>query len=227
MNRIFMNRDSKILFLCFFLIFYFDVNTDLCADDDVFRYPLAPQSMVTFNATCANLAKNPIIKGNFDQEKYLSRFNRSLMSSGNFIITAENGMVWETLKPFPSTMIMGKNFIMQIRPDGRKSVLSAQGNETFTQMADVMSSVFSGQIQELLENFEVYFSGGVSDWNMGLLPRDSVLASIVTRITMSGDSAIRSIRLFEQTGDVITYKLLNLNFPAGLSDHEEAFFSVP
>ena len=148
---------NKKLFIFFFFI------SSLWAEEDVFRYPLVPQTMITFNATCVNLAEKPIIKGYFNQEKFLSRFNRSLMSSGNFIIAGEQGMVWETLQPFPSTMILGNDFIMQSRPDGQKSVLSAQGNETFTQMADVISSVFSGQSQGLLENFEVYFLGSVSN----------------------------------------------------------------
>ena len=217
-----MKRKSKILFLCLFFII-----SSVCAQEDVFRYPLTAQTMNTFNTTFANLAEKPIIKGNFVQEKYLNRFDRSLVSSGNFIIAVEQGMVWETLKPFPSTMILGKNFIMQSRPDGRKSVISAQGNETFTQMADVISVVFSGQSQGLLENFKVYFLGSVSNWNMGLLPRDSAFASFVAKITMSGDSAIRSIRLFEQSGDFITYTFSNLSNPSGLSDHEEAFFSIP
>ncbi|MCL2765152.1 MAG: outer membrane lipoprotein carrier protein LolA [Treponema sp.] len=217
-----MNRNIINLFLCFFFILI-----PVWAEEDVFRHPLTPQTMVTFTATCANLAKHPIIKGNFEQEKHLTRFNRSLMSSGNFIIAAEQGMVWETLQPFPSTMIMGNDYIMQARPNGQKSVLSSQGNETFTQMADVISSVFSGHSQGLLGNFEVFFFGSVSNWNMGLLPRDRIIASFVTKITLSGDSAIRSIRIFEQNGDVITYTLSNLSHPARLSDHEEAFFSIP
>jgi outer membrane lipoprotein-sorting protein len=149
------------------------------------------------------------------------------MSSGNFIIAVKQGMVWETLQPFPSTMIMGKDFVIQSRPDGQKSVLSAQGNETFTQMADVISAVFSGKSQGLLENFEVYFLGSASNWDMGLLPRDSVFASFAMKLTMSGDSAIRSIRIFEQNGDVITYTLSNISYPTALNDHEKAFFSIP
>jgi len=214
-----MNRKLFIVF--FFVISY------VWAQEDIFRHPLSPQTMITFNAACANLAEKSIVKGNFIQEKYLNRFDRSLMSSGDFIISVEQGIVWETLQPFPSTMIMGKDFIMQSRPDGRKSVLGNQGNETFTHMSDVISSVFSGQSQKLLENFEVYFSGSVINWNMGLLPRDSVFASFVMKITMTGDSAIRSIRIFEQNGDVITYKLSNLSYPTVLNDHEKAFFSVP
>ena len=210
------------MFVCLFFVSFV-----VWADEDVFRHPLATQTMTTFNATCAELAEKPIVKGNFAQEKYLNRLNRSLMSSGNFIIAAGQGMVWETLRPFPSTMILGNNFIVQSRPDGQKSVLSAQGNESFTQMADIISAVFSGQNQGLLKNFEVFFSGGASNWNMGLLPRDSMIASFAMKITISGDSAIRFIRIFEQSGDTITYTLSNHNYPAGLNDHEKAYFAIP
>ena len=216
-----MNKNSGILFLCLFYVF-----SPVWADEDVFNYPLVPQTMNTFNAACANLAEKPIVKGNFVQEKYLNRLNRSLKSSGNFIIAAEKGMVWETLLPFPSTMVLGNDFIVQSRPDGQRSVLSAQGNESFTQMADVISTVFTGQSQGLLKNFEVYFLGSVSNWNLGLLPRNSIISSFAMKITISGDSAIRSIRIFEQNGDIITYTLSNHSYPAELNEHEKAFFKI-
>ncbi|MCL2800293.1 MAG: outer membrane lipoprotein carrier protein LolA [Treponema sp.] len=222
-----MNKSGIILLICFFFAFFYGINTDVWAEEEVFRHPLTSQTRNTFNVTCANLSERPIVRGNFVQEKYLNRLNRSLVSSGNFLIAAEQGMVWDTLQPFPSTMIMGKDFIMQSRPNGQKSVISSQGNETFTQMADVINSVFSGQSQRLLENFDVYFTGSVSNWNMGLLPRDSVFSSFISRITMSGGSAIRSIKIFEQNGDVITYTLSNHNYPAALNNNERAFFTIP
>jgi len=224
-----MNRITIKLFSCFIIIFshVWIAQYEAWAEEDVFCHPLRSQTSSIFNETCLNLAKTPIIKGKFTLEKYLYRFDRSLISSGDFIISAEQGMVWETLQPFPSTMILGKDFIFQSRPDGRKSVLSAQGNETFTQMADVISSVFTGKSQGLLENFEVYFNGSISSWNMGLLPRDSIFSSFVTKITMSGGSAIQSIRLFEKSSDIITYTLSNHIYPAGLNDYEKAFFAIP
>ena len=213
---------NKILFICLFFVL-----TQVNAEEDVFRYPLSPATRDAFNTTCINLADKPVTRGNFVQEKFLSRFNRSLDSSGNFLIAGERGMIWETLMPFPSTMIMGRDFIMQSRPDGRYSILGAQGNETFTQMAVVISSVFSGQVQRLMENFHVYFTGSVSNWSMGLVPRNSIFASFASRITMSGGSVIRSIRLFESNGDIVTYTLLNHSFPQGLSVNEEALFTTP
>ena len=194
------------------------------ADEDVFRHPLRAEYMDSFSATSNLLAKHPIVKGAFEQEKILGRLGRSLKSSGNFIIVSDLGMVWDTLKPFPSTMALGKDFLIQSRQGGQKTVLSAAGNETFLGMAEVLSAVFSGDTRGLLDNFEVYFSGIPSEWKMGLLPRSKAIAGFADRITLNGDAAIRSIVVYEQNGDAIKYVLSNHNYPLELSVHEKSFF---
>jgi len=178
-------------------------------------------------STSAALAEHPIVRGNFEQEKVLSRLGRSLKSSGNLIIAADLGMVWDTLKPFPSTLALGKDYLVQSRPGGQKSVLSAQGNETFIRLAEVISSVFSGNTRGLLENFDVYYLGNSSGWELGLLPKDNAIASFAVRITMKGDSVIRSILINEQNGDSITYVLSNHSYPSELALHEKSFFTIP
>ena len=195
--------------------------------EDVFRHPLGPQNMDAFKTTCARLAEHPFIKGNFEQEKTLSRLERSLKSSGNFIIAAQMGMVWDTVKPFPSTLSLGKDYLIQSRPSGQKTVISAQGNETFVRMAEVISTIFSGQSQGLLDNFEVYYNAAGAAWHIGLSPRDKAISSFVEKIIMQGDTAIRSICLYEQSGDTITYILSNHSYPAELNAHEENLFSLP
>ena len=205
----------------------FFISTAAWAQEDVFRHPLKPETMSAFNSTSGRLAEHPIVRGNFEQEKILSRLNRSLMSSGNFIIAVELGMVWDTLKPFPSTLALGKDYLVQSRPGGQKAVLSAQGNETFIRLADVISAVFSGRTQRLLDNFEVYYLGSASDWELGLLPKDKAIASFAARITMKGDSAIRSILINEQNGDSITYVMSNHSYPSELAPHEKSFFTLP
>ena len=196
-------------------------------EGEIFRHPLGPQTADAFRATCSRLAEHPFIRGNFEQEKTLSRLNRSLKSSGNFIITADQGMVWDTVKPFPSTLALGRDYIIQSRPGGQKTVLSAQGNETFLRMAEVISTVFSGNAQGLLDNFAVYYSGSATEWELGLSPLDKAINSFAERIVMKGDAAIRSIHLYEQNGDSIQYILSNHSYPAELSVHEKALFSYP
>jgi len=197
------------------------------AEEDVFRYPLGLQTTGEFITTCSRLAEHPFIRGNFEQEKTLSRLNRSLKSSGNFIIAKDMGMVWDTVNPFPSTLTLGSDYLIQSRPGGQKTLLSAQGNETFLRMAEVISAVFSGNAQGLLDNFEVYYSGSATAWELGLSPLDSAINSFAQRIVMKGDTVIRSVQIYEQNSDTVKYTLSNHSYPVELNVHEKAFFSFP
>lgn len=208
-------------------LFFFFTEQARAQQEDVFRYPLAPQTAEAFNAACLRIAEHQYIRGNFEQEKMITRLNRSLKSSGNFLIAAKLGMVWDTAVPFPSTMVLGSDFIIQSRPGGQRTVLSAQGNETFLRMAEVISTVFSGNAQGLVNNFNVYFSGSASSWEIGLTPTDKAINSFAEKIIMKGDAVIRSIIIIEQNGDSIKYILTNHSFPAGLNINEQAFFSTP
>ena len=197
------------------------------AQEDIFRHPLKSETQAAFKVTTGRLAEHPLVKGNFEQEKILNRIGRSLKSGGNFIIAAKLGMVWDTVNPFPSTLALGKDYLVQSRPGGQKTVLSAQGNETFIRLADVISSVFSGNAQGLLDNFDVYFTESASGWDLGLSPLDKAISSFAQRIIMSGDSVIRFIMIYEQNGDIIKYTLSNHIFPAELNAHENSLFTLP
>jgi len=199
--------------------------------EEIFRHPLGPETMDAFKTTCSRLAAHPVVRGNFEQEKTLSRLNRSLKSSGNFIIASGLGMVWDTVKPFASTLALGKDYIIQSRPGGQRNVISAQGNETFLRMAEVISAVFSGNSQGLTDNFIIYYSPGVaaadSGWEMGLGPRDTSIGAFAEKIIMKGDTAIKSIFIYEQNGDTVQYLLSNHNYPAELNVNEKKLFALP
>jgi len=145
--------------------------------EEIFRHPLEPKTMDAFTTICSRLAGHPVIRGNFEQEKTISRLNRSLKSYGGFFIAAGLGMVWDTMKPFQSSLALGKDYLIQLPGrGGEKTVLSAQGNETFLRMAEVISAVFSGDSQGLLDNFEVFFRAAYPPGNWVLFRRITRLA---------------------------------------------------
>ena len=196
------------------------------ATEEIFRHPLEPKTIEAFKTTCSRLAEHPLVLGNFEQEKTLSRLKRTLKSSGNFIIAAGLGMVWDTVKPFASTLALGKDYLIQSRPGGQKTVLSAQGNETFLRMAEVISAVFSGNSKGLMDNFDIFYVGNNAAWELGLSPKNTAIGSFAEKIIMKGDAAIRSIIIYEQNGDTIQYFLSNHRYPAELNVNEKALFSV-
>jgi hypothetical protein len=205
--------------------------------EEAFNHPLDTSTRPRFDAVCADLAKNPVIKGGFEQTKTISRLNRSLVSKGDFIIAAELGMVWDTLAPFPSTMAVGRDYIIQSTPSGVKTKLDARGNETFLRLADTISAIFTGNSRLLLENFAVYFTESGGSWTIALVPGEKSIRAFAARIVMSGESAragagrtqntaIRVITLYEQNGDTITSRLSNHSYPEALTLRERSLFAV-
>ncbi|GHV42187.1 hypothetical protein AGMMS49546_20000 [Spirochaetia bacterium] len=200
------------------------------SQDDVFQFPLG-EALPQFNAVCGDLAKHRIVKGAFEQAKTISRLNRSLLSRGSFIIAAELGMVWDTRSPFPSTMTVGRDYIIQSVPGaGSRTRLDAAGNETFLRLADTISAIFTGNSQKLLDNFDVYFTFAGGTWSLGLIPREKAVRSFAAKIIMSGDYAgstpavIRNIYIYEQNGDSIRYTLSDHRLNENLSPQERALF---
>jgi outer membrane lipoprotein-sorting protein len=182
--------------------------------------------MGRYREICGVLSAHPTVKGSFTQKKTIGRLNRSLDSRGNFIIDAERGMVWETLNPFPSTMAVGRDYLIQWSPGGTKTKLDAAGNETFLRLAETISAVFSGNAEKLLDNFDNYFIESNGGWTLGLVPSEKAVRSFAQRIILEGDSVIRRITLYEQNGDTIQYGLSRHVFPPALSPSEAELFSL-
>jgi len=213
--------------ICSFFLLLLIIGQAFSQEEEIFRHPLTAQTTESFRAVCARIAQYPVIRGNFEQEKILSRINRSLKSSGSFLIASDKGMVWDTLNPFPSTLVLGKDFLIQSRPGGQRTVLSAQGNEIFVSMAEILSAVFSGNAQSLEKNFFIYFKSSSSSWELGLKPLNTAINAFAERIIMSGDTVIKTIVLIENGGDSTKYILLNHNFPGALNANEQALFVLP
>ena len=201
------------------------------AAQDVFDHPLSAETMPRYAALCAELSARPLVKGSFEQTRTIVRLGRSLVSQGNFIIAADLGMVWDTLSPFPSTMAVGRDYIIQSSPGGNKSKIDGRGNEIFANLADTLSSIFTGNSQTLTAKFENFFreDKDAGLWTLGLIPRENAVSVFAQRIVLSGENnpaRISSIAIYAPGGDSTSYVLKNHHFPAALEADEKALFSM-
>ena len=186
----------------------------------------APLSAMTFDEVCKNILKTNVTTGQFKQEKSAKALKRPLVSSGAFIISKE-GIVWQTKKPFVSTMIVSESAITRIGADGRKSMIDAESNTVFMSVSAMLSSIFKGDKKALEENFFVSFEDGGETWSAVLSPKDTTIKSAVSSITMSGEVAEGdfSVVVIEQAnGDKIRYDFFEKTHKEVLSDEERAYF---
>ena len=214
---------------CFFFCILFFIGGAFLSAQDVFNYPLSAGTQTRYAEICAELSGRPLIKGTFEQTKTIKRLGRSLSSKGNFTISSDLGMIWDTRSPFPSIIAVGRDFIIQTVSGGAKTKLDAQGNEIFLSLADSISAIFSGKSGILTEKFENYFieNKDAGTWTLGLIPKDDAVRVFAEKIILAGGGApalIRSILIYSRNGDTINYSLGNHYFPAALDADEKALF---
>ncbi len=61
------------------------------------------------------LAKPKVLCGRFDQNKQLVGLKKPVTSNGRFCVVADKGVLWRTLQPFPNTLRLTRDEIVQIR----------------------------------------------------------------------------------------------------------------
>lgn len=183
---------------------------------------------------CEKLAATPNTTGTFTQTKTLLTNGRKLKSSGKFIFCNE-GILWKTEKPVPSSLILTKDTMIQISANGTKSVMDGKDNQIFSNISDTLSSVFSGDAGKLKKNFNCTFSEGKNgEWKLSLLPKDSTIASVMKELILCGvnqdsdktkpGAALTSLEMIEKSDNTILYEFSNQNYPKELSIDEKKYF---
>lgn len=178
---------------------------------------------------CSKLAVNPITKGNFVQVKTInsSKGARELKSNGDFIFSLD-GIMWKTLKPFPSSMIVGKDFLVQVAADGTKTVTDTSNNPAFASVAETITSIFSNDYARLTSSFDSSISNEDSLYSVVLTPKDSTIASVLSnielKILIDSTVTITSVIMTESSGNKTTYLFSNHSYPKELTQDEKDFF---
>ena len=185
---------------------------------------------LSFDKVCAQLAQHPNTTGNFTQVKTIASRNRSLKSSGTFIFSLD-GIMWKTLKPFASSLVVGMTSVIQTTPDGKKTIIDASNNQIFTSISTTLSAVFSGNTEKLYKSFDVVFTSADDRWAAVLTPKDKTITAVMKMLTLGGKTTadgadFDTIIMKESGGDSITYTFSDQKYPKELSADEKAAFTA-
>ena len=187
---------------------------------------------LTLEGVCKSLASHPNTTGSFTQTKTLQTNGRKLTSTGKFIF-CPLGIFWQTEKPFPSSLILTEDAMIQIAANGKKSVMSGKDNQIFANISATLSSVFSGNAEELKKNFTCKFEGNSKGaWKLYLTPKDSTIASVMKALLLSGSwdsgstggAVLTTLEMTEMSENTILYEFANQKYPKELSADEKQNF---
>lgn len=166
------------------------------------------------------ISAHPVTKGEFTQEQYIKVADRSLISRGNFVMAADKGVIFEIAEPFPSSMVVTEDKLVQTLSGNVVAVMDGKENAMFKNIAKIIHSVFSNDVQVLKDNFQVSVTGGPKDV-VELVPKDPLLSMMFLKITLAVGDSIDSVSVIETGGNWVNYNFNNKSFPEKLTSDEE------
>ena len=162
----------------------------------------------------ARLTKAEITQGNFQQEKRLKILRRPLLSAGSFTYHQSKGVIWKTLTPIPSLLLVNESH-----------VLTGQGEQTVPPaFGKVFKAMLGGDLNPLSEGFVITGEDKKPTWQLRLIPKDELLKKLISSIMLSGDNDLRLVEIRETGGNMTRIKFAQITHPPQLTPEQEADF---
>jgi hypothetical protein len=149
----------------------------------------------------AMLARPKQLCGRFEQSKQLEGIKKPLQSSGRFCIVQGKGILWRTLQPFPNTLKLTREEIVQTQGERVAMRIDAKQEPTVRTINSVLFSVLAGDMNQLQSLFKIDGSIDGKTWKVGLLPRDAGLAKAIAAVALEGGEFVKDVTISEANGD--------------------------
>ena len=173
------------------------------------------------------VAQVPLLRGHFSQEKRVAGFRNPLRSNGRFLLAREKGVVWTTVAPFPSEIVITRDRIVSRQRDGSSRVeVDGRQQPGLRTVNAMMFALMSGDMKALTTTFDVKSEpADGKGWRMTLSPRSRQLAQAFTSVRLAGDRYVREVELREANGDVTRLRFDDMSeSPATLTRDEAIRF---
>ncbi|MDB5050192.1 MAG: outer rane lipoprotein carrier protein LolA [Fibrobacteres bacterium] len=150
------------------------------------------------------LASPPILSGRFTQEKRIVGLKKPLISTGDFLVVRDKGVIWRTQKPFAAAVAVTRKGIWSLKRTGAdlKREPIHQGN--LGAAMDMIQKVLAGDPASLAKAFSVTKEsevGGGGGWSLELKPLDPVVARVILSILLQGSKHVDRVEYSETNGD--------------------------
>ena len=142
-----------------------------------------------------------VITADFVQERSLQGMKKPIVSSGSLIVSTEKGLYWSQVSPFNLTMILTKNKLLQQVENGKPEILTAKNSPQIFQFNQLLSSLFSMNVQEIKAYFDVSMNEKNGQWTLVLDPKKEPINKIFKQIVLKGKNFINEVELLDQQGD--------------------------
>lgn len=169
----------------------------------------------------ARLARADVLRGHFTQEKQIEGFSKPLRSEGDFVVARGGGVLWRTLRPFPSELALTRDAIRATQGEAVAFRLDADSEPAVRIINGLLFALLEGDVAALQRQFDVDGEATAERWSLRLRPRQATLAKLLVSIELRGNRHVDAIVIAEGNGDRTTIRLDDQRSePPTLSDDE-------
>jgi len=162
---------------------------------------LAAQGTDNVERIRALLVRPDILCGQFAQAKVLVGLQRPVKSSGRFCVVVDKGILWRTLRPFPTTLRLTRDDIVESRGEETTARLSARQEPAVRMINDLLFSLLAGDMQRLTGSFDITSAIDGKSWQARLAPREGGMQRVIGGIDLTGGEFVNHIVIREASGD--------------------------
>jgi hypothetical protein len=147
------------------------------------------------------LPANNLLKAKFSQHRYLKDIPKPIISKGDLILWNGKGLIWQTTKPFPGTLLITKKGIYQVEGNLKKPLIQNQVMAQQAALFDMLSKILNGSFAEV-QGFksEPLPSTTHGEWGFKLTPPE-VIQQVISSIVIQGTKHISRITIHRPNGD--------------------------
>jgi hypothetical protein len=168
------------------------------------------------------LLKPSTLCGRFEQKKQLVGLKNPVNSSGRFCVVADKGVLWRTLRPFPNTLRLTRDEIVQLHGNQVALRLEAKKEPTVRLINTVLFALLAGDIGQLGKLFEIDASVQDKAWSITLKALEPGLAKAIGGIALKGGVYVTSITIDEVSGDRTSIDLMGVEMGESAMNVDEA-----
>src|SRR5215510_1394687 len=129
------------------------------------------------------LARPKVLCGHFNQIKQLTGLKKPMASNGRFCVVAERGVLWRTLQPFPNTVRLTRDEIIQLQGDRVAMRLDAKQEPAVRMINSVLFALLAGDLGQIEKWFLVDGAIHNNSWSVSAM-REMALAKAISRIAL-------------------------------------------
>jgi hypothetical protein len=148
------------------------------------------------------LKDGQVLRGRFEQDRFLKGFDAPLKTAGSFTLVAGGGLIWRAETPFSVTTVMSPAGLVQ-EVDGKKTMSLASTRIPFmTKLYSMLSGALIGNWSDLESSFKIARTGDAKKWELRFTPiAASDQAMPIEAIVVRGKRLVEDVVVIRSDGD--------------------------